>query len=1819
MLGPPTSTPSPQPYHLSSPGAGLAQPMLSSSPSSPYSARSPYPDLPRCSLRLAFLVCTVLQVSVACVLVWYLGYESQLTTVGTLSSQLRNQTLSHMIDQVSSQLSNPILAVNEVDLITQQRLLRAQTDSDPTSAIDWSTDAAFYTTLANIIHHYSGVTASALQTSSAVLIAAFLGFNNTDPDGSPPFLAFLNQDAASGWGYSFWISSYQQTQYRVELYNDVNILAETANWFDELPAGDLQRGRAHPIIDVGYVPPSSNNCTRTQRHAHSRAPAHSYRALTCCSLCVCGVGYTTCLALGLQSIASNSSTSVDVGWSIPRGTVNHSTASTTETLSICKPHINRSPNATWMMAVALAANSSNDPRAPFLIQQAQQQFNLTAQGLPPQPIIEWISDVTFDPFSLVVFMRSRLNDFIVDNGAAFICTTTGWVLASTLPGPDLDVLAYMPDLCFPPNKTLAEYSASIQLQHPQGMAIVCSLYANMQSAAWQANLNNVTLQQASSSAQFSWEQSQSVNGEAMYVQYTSLGVPASSFSFILVVYSRVSDYQGNISYNSMLSGVLSAVVVIVSFLVTLILTSCINQPILTLIVAMRAVLGDTPWWQQGKAASPNLSRRSSLKLAAAGPDTKPLPSPSIFAGGQQQSSDGFATSSPSIPGHPVPPSAYPAALPSPSALSSSAAELMGAHGGSLLADPLRRTSSCTSEYNLLTSPQHSTTFISPAASTTRTLASTGASTTTSQHTAPITTTSVGRLQWESAVYSKFVPGATVKGGAAASPPQVLEAPQLHKTTSDSHASVAKWMTPHSPTAARTAHEAALLVPASSAAPPPSSLSSPCTLSPPPMPSVHFSRAAAPAEVSRAGRTSRSEHDDTSSYELDLLLQKWQRTMRMQGIRLPQEWQDDLLEDSERLRELRMGLREARKRYKGRQRQKQVAAGKADPAMSSDDDDDDDRSVFTPADGVLSRAFARVCSAVLSGSSRKRGDGSSRQAVEHSLSASHTSQSSNSSDAHSVSCRCSACQRHRFTVRVFGCGGQFSEVVQLQMTFGAMLFRLRNSALRLEQANTKTRSLVRFVFHEVRVPLNALGLGVEQMHDIIVTRRDTHRQHARHMQQQNALVQRMEDLLHANAYSQLPSLVAQLDDLRFHCPYCSDPEQNVESMDGASLALLRIVQDQISSVTRILNDVLSFQRIEEGEMKLEILPFSVQSMLHNTLHSFQAEFQSKQLRVHTEWVDRVTPRHSTSAQNTHGVDVKEVRLEVHDGGEGVEMVPLHRPPLLVVNRSASQDGRREGEPGWWVLGDQYRLRQVLANFLSNACKFSREGGDLTVTAVLSLQSNVDPATQPSFPSPSSGSDYSAYLQLSVRDTGIGISQSGLASLFQPYSQIRPGALQEGKGSGLGLSICKKIVELHGGGVLVSSKPGEGSVFSFEVPVERLGEEKAAALANGQSEGAEEERENSAAADREEDESKHAGQMEQEYADSPALYPVAPQHQAPVLITPEILLRRLSHPLTLPDTVAEAEADEPQPSLPLTATESSPAAPKPAASSSTASPPMVLDATTLPDAFISTREGRRDSRPMAAVPEGDDGATKAVPASERLPMRRLASLRSPASMSTALTPVERKRGLGTTGSSAGKADSSPPLRALVVEDSAVNRKLLVMMCTSLGLKVESAEDGQFAYDLIAAHLAEQKRHQHTLQLPSPEAATSPSSPSPSLSTVQSHSPSSSPSSLSPASPMTPLHAVECQFDVIFLDDHMPRMTGVECCAALRALGVSIPVFGITANALLEDQQSFVRAGVTAVVTKPMKKTQLIEMIATAKQARDLRLKVHKVEDGRRIDAV
>jgi signal transduction histidine kinase len=152
----------------------------------------------------------------------------------------------------------------------------------------------------------------------------------------------------------------------------------------------------------------------------------------------------------------------------------------------------------------------------------------------------------------------------------------------------------------------------------------------------------------------------------------------------------------------------------------------------------------------------------------------------------------------------------------------------------------------------------------------------------------------------------------------------------------------------------------------------------------------------------------------------------------------------------------------------------------------------------------------------------------------------------------------------------------------------------------------------------------------------------------------------------------------------------------------------------------------------------------------------------------------------------------------------------------------------------IMGDEGRLRQVLANFTSNAIKFSSSGGRIEIH-VLKCAAHADPAivvagrlwdhdemaggdagsSSPVVVASGKGETRNFVLYV-VEDRGIGVARRDQEKLFQPFEQIQAGANQKGNGTGLGLSIAKHIVEQSGGRIGCWSKMGVGSRFWFTIP-------------------------------------------------------------------------------------------------------------------------------------------------------------------------------------------------------------------------------------------------------------------------------------------------------------------------------------------------------------------------------------------------------------------
>jgi PAS domain S-box-containing protein len=127
----------------------------------------------------------------------------------------------------------------------------------------------------------------------------------------------------------------------------------------------------------------------------------------------------------------------------------------------------------------------------------------------------------------------------------------------------------------------------------------------------------------------------------------------------------------------------------------------------------------------------------------------------------------------------------------------------------------------------------------------------------------------------------------------------------------------------------------------------------------------------------------------------------------------------------------------------------------------------------------------------------------------------------------------------------------------------------------------------------------------------------------------------------------------------------------------------------------------------------------------------------------------------------------------------------------------------------LLVDERRMRQVLINLLNNAVKFTPKGGRINLEVTQSppeLPPDLATGDRPS----------QQYLRISVSDTGIGISPENIKKLFQPFIQIDSALNRQYEGTGLGLALVKRIVELHGGRVGLTSELGVGSCFTVDLP-------------------------------------------------------------------------------------------------------------------------------------------------------------------------------------------------------------------------------------------------------------------------------------------------------------------------------------------------------------------------------------------------------------------
>ncbi len=181
----------------------------------------------------------------------------------------------------------------------------------------------------------------------------------------------------------------------------------------------------------------------------------------------------------------------------------------------------------------------------------------------------------------------------------------------------------------------------------------------------------------------------------------------------------------------------------------------------------------------------------------------------------------------------------------------------------------------------------------------------------------------------------------------------------------------------------------------------------------------------------------------------------------------------------------------------------------------------------------------------------------------------------------------------------------------------------------------------------------------------------------------------------------------------------------------------IIYNNIERMSRLVNDLLDVSRIEAGRIRLEVSDVQMAEVIHDVLNSVGAQIEERQLNLHLQ----IEP------------DLPSIRADYH------------------------------------------RLVQIVTNFVSNAYKYTPDGGDVTVKAY-AVKSGIS---------------------VSVQDTGYGISDEDQAKLFTTFFRASDPNIRAQPGTGLGLSITKRMIESHGGNLTLRSKLGEGSTFTFTLPL------------------------------------------------------------------------------------------------------------------------------------------------------------------------------------------------------------------------------------------------------------------------------------------------------------------------------------------------------------------------------------------------------------------
>ena len=242
---------------------------------------------------------------------------------------------------------------------------------------------------------------------------------------------------------------------------------------------------------------------------------------------------------------------------------------------------------------------------------------------------------------------------------------------------------------------------------------------------------------------------------------------------------------------------------------------------------------------------------------------------------------------------------------------------------------------------------------------------------------------------------------------------------------------------------------------------------------------------------------------------------------------------------------------------------------------------------------------------------------------------------------------------------------------------------------------------------------------------------------------------------------------------------------VGEVDPALQQYLDRVKVNADRLVRLINDLLDLSRIEGGRVELHPIPLEVDGVIHEVVESL----------------------HPIAAE------------------KGVRMTAVAAVPIA-------------------VLADRDKLQQILVNLMGNAVKFTPAGGRITVTARRIANCRLpiaDLKTPDSIRQSEIGNRQSAippdpqstigdFVEIAVEDNGVGIPAAEIEAIFDKFHQVPREGQRKVQGTGLGLTIAKSLIELHGGRIRVESAVGRGSRFTFTLPAAEFAPPPAAGTAH-----------------------------------------------------------------------------------------------------------------------------------------------------------------------------------------------------------------------------------------------------------------------------------------------------------------------------------------------------------------------------------------------------